>query len=494
MEKITKSRDDIEGKVKVVEGEGYKPKTDVVKWIEDVQKLENEWEAMQESIYAAKTLTYKCCPKCSLRSEVSTQAQNIRDQLCGLKQVVESFRSNLVVEKYLVKKVEFIPGPLIEDQLTATRQMKTDVKIKVYTLDEDESWQLFAKNVGDIVNLAQNHPLAKEIARECDGLPLAIIVIGSSMRGQTRFELWEDALKSLRMSEPHSKVVEDTVYKVIKWNFDSFGSQDIESSSEQKRQHVNKKREEFLGEHDTYEEAYNRGITMIERLKDACLLESHGMDSAKINDEVRDVTRWIANYFGDEHNPVFQAGIGLTEISHIKVSASVKKISFASSNISHLPDNFMKCPETTTLLLQGNHHLWEIPHEFFLAFPALIVLNLSQTSIRASPSSINCLYQLRALILKNSSNLNELPPIGNLCNLRLVDCDKTSLNYLPQGIEKLTNLRLLNLPEAYLKEIICQGFFLKFASIEMLNMKGICVGSTSLDERITNVVEGTGVG
>lgn len=123
MEKITKSRDDIEGKVKVVEGEGYKPKTDVVKWIEDVQKLENEWEAMQESIYAAKTLTYKCCPKCSLRSEVSTQAQNIRDQLCGLKQVAESFRSNLVVEKYLVKKVEFIPGPLIEDQLTATRYL-----------------------------------------------------------------------------------------------------------------------------------------------------------------------------------------------------------------------------------------------------------------------------------------------------------------------------------------------------------------------------------
>ncbi|PHT40033.1 hypothetical protein CQW23_18887 [Capsicum baccatum] len=67
--------------------------------------------------------------------------------------------------------------------------MKTDVKMKVYTLDEDESWQLFAKNVGDIVNLAQNHPLAKEIARECDGLPLAIIVIGSSMRGQTRVEL-----------------------------------------------------------------------------------------------------------------------------------------------------------------------------------------------------------------------------------------------------------------------------------------------------------------
>ncbi|PHT39780.1 hypothetical protein CQW23_18634 [Capsicum baccatum] len=120
--------------------------------------------------------------------------------------------------------------------------MKTDVEMKVYTMDEDESWQLFAKNVGNIVNLEQIHPLSKEVARECDGLALAIIVSGSSMRGKTRVELWEDALKSLRMSEPHSKVVEDKVYKVIKWSFDSLESQDIELSSEKISKHVNKKR------------------------------------------------------------------------------------------------------------------------------------------------------------------------------------------------------------------------------------------------------------
>ncbi|PHT39776.1 hypothetical protein CQW23_18630 [Capsicum baccatum] len=221
---------------------------------------------------------------------------------------------------------------------------------------------------------------------------------------------------------------------------------------------------------------------MTERLKDACLLESHGMDSAKMHDVVRDVSRWIANSFGDEQNLVFQDGIGLTEISHIKVSTSVKRISFASSNISGLPDNFTECPEATTLLLQDNGHLWDISREFFLAFPSLRVLNLSQTGIRALPSSINSLCQLRALILKNCSNLEELPPIGNLCHLQLLDCDKTSLHYLPQGMDKLTNLRLLNLPVGQLKEIIGQGFFLSFSSIEMLNMKGICVGSTSLDE------------
>ncbi|KAK4729048.1 hypothetical protein R3W88_022036 [Solanum pinnatisectum] len=91
--------------------------------MEDVHELENELETMKDRIAAAKVLTYKCCPKCSLRSEVSTQAQNIRDQLCRLKEVGQSFGSSLAVENYQVKKVEFIPGPSIEGQSAVTRNL-----------------------------------------------------------------------------------------------------------------------------------------------------------------------------------------------------------------------------------------------------------------------------------------------------------------------------------------------------------------------------------
>ncbi|KAH0643634.1 hypothetical protein KY289_034608 [Solanum tuberosum] len=124
MEKITKFRDDIKGKVEGAEGEGYKPKPNVLKWIEDVHELENEWETKQESIAMEKKLAYKCCPKCSLRSEVSTQEQNIRDQLCRLIETGENFGSNLVVENFRMKlKVEFIPGPSIEGQSIAKRNL-----------------------------------------------------------------------------------------------------------------------------------------------------------------------------------------------------------------------------------------------------------------------------------------------------------------------------------------------------------------------------------
>ncbi|KAH0650039.1 hypothetical protein KY284_029951 [Solanum tuberosum] len=43
-------------KVEGVEREGYKPKPDVLKWLKDVQKLENEWESIQESIAMTKKL------------------------------------------------------------------------------------------------------------------------------------------------------------------------------------------------------------------------------------------------------------------------------------------------------------------------------------------------------------------------------------------------------------------------------------------------------
>ncbi|PHT39786.1 hypothetical protein CQW23_18640 [Capsicum baccatum] len=365
--------------------------------------------------------------------------------------------------------------------LDVCKQMRTDVEMKVYTLDEDESWQLFAKNVGDIVNLEQIHPLVKEIARECDGLPLAITVVGSSMRGKTKVELWEDALKSLRMSEPHSKVVEDKVYSVIKWSFDSLESQDIELSSEQRRKHVNKKRgdirscflycslypaailtddlihcwwaEGILGEHDTYEEAYNRGITLIESLKDACLLEADKMEiCVKMHDLVRDVAIWIAT--------------------------SVKRISFVSNEIECL--SHIKISASVKLLLQENHPLEKISHKFFLAFPALI-LNLSRTSIRELPSFINSLCQLLLILLQCCFELKELPPVANLHNLEVLDCEYTELRCLPQGMENLTNLRLLNMPVPDLKSI-SKGFFLKFPSIEMLNMPHSCLGATSFDE------------
>ncbi|KAF3672557.1 putative disease resistance protein-like [Capsicum annuum] len=360
--------------------------------------------------------------------------------------------------------------------------MRTNIEMRVTTMKKDESWQLFVKNVGDVANLAYIQPLAKEIARECGGLPLGITVIGTSMRGKTRVEVWKYALDSLRRSEPNNKNVKDKVYTVIKWSYDSSESRDIRSCFLYCSLYPASIKiddllhywwaEGILGEHDTYEQAYSRGITLIENLKDACLLEADKMeivDCVKMHDVVRDVARWIASTIGDEHTSVFQDGIGLTEISRIKLLTSVKRISFISNEIECLPDCFPKCPDTKSLLLQDNEPLDKIPHKFFLVFPSLRVLNLSETSIRELASFINSLCQQRSLILQSFFKLTELPPVANLHILQVLDCEYTKLRCLPQGMENLTNLRLLNMLVPDLKSI-GKGFFIKFPSIEMLNM------------------------
>uniref|UniRef100_A0A3Q7I1Z2 Uncharacterized protein n=1 Tax=Solanum lycopersicum TaxID=4081 RepID=A0A3Q7I1Z2_SOLLC len=138
--------------------------------------------------------------------------------------------------------------------------MKTYTETKVYTMIEDESWQLFVKKAEDNVYLEHIQPFAKAIARECGGLPLAIAVMG---------------LIPLVMN-------------------------------------------------------------------------------------------------------TIQVGFELAEISHIKISTSLKRISFVSYVINNLPDCFMECPKTTFLLLQDNYPLLKIPHELFFAFASLIVLNLNE--------------------------------------------------------------------------------------------------------------------
>ncbi|WMV40197.1 hypothetical protein MTR67_033582 [Solanum verrucosum] len=59
------------------------------------------------------------------------------------------------------------------------------------------------------------------------------------------------------------------------------------------------------------------------------------------------------------------------------------------------------------------------------------------------------------------------------------------LRCLPEGMDKLTNLRVLNIPASDMQSSISQGFFLKFSSIEIVDMMGSCLGATSFDELST---------
>ncbi|KAL5986761.1 hypothetical protein ACLOJK_015094 [Asimina triloba] len=133
-----------------------------------------------------------------------------------------------------------------------------------------------------------------------------------------------------------------------------------------------------------------------------------------------------------------------------------------------LPPNLLPhCPHLSTLLLNDNSLLKEIPDEFFKQMPSLRVLDLSRTSISCLPTSISCLENLRLLKLQECPSLETLPPtlkhlksliilgipgnlftvpqdsFGYLPKLRLVDLSRTTISSLPTSLSSLCNLEQL---------------------------------------------------
>ncbi|CAL5341803.1 unnamed protein product [Camellia sinensis] len=375
---------------------------------------------------------------------------------------------------------------LTSRSLDVCRQMKTDIDVKVDVLNEGESWQLFTQNAGKVATLPHIEPIAKKVSKECSGLPLAIIIVGVSMRGKTTEALWNDALNALEMSVPSIKGIEDKVYNPLKWSYDSlfFQGMDIKSCflycslyPEDFSIKVRELVQCWIAEglvvvRKSYEDSMNRGIALVENLKDSCLLEDGIFNhTVKMHDVVRDVAIWIATSSKiDGCKSFVQSGIGLNQISEAELSESVNRVSFMENKITRLPDCAIRCPKVSSLLLQGNLPLEIVPEAFLLGFPALRVLNLSETHIHTLPLSVIQLHKLEALLLQGCQNLKELPPLGTLHRLQVLDCSSTNLEALPEGMENLTDLRLLDLSETHHLRHIPNGIISQLSCLETIDM------------------------
>ncbi|KAF3453531.1 hypothetical protein FNV43_RR03971 [Rhamnella rubrinervis] len=367
--------------------------------------------------------------------------------------------------------------------LEVCRNMMTDVEVKVNLLTDEEAWELFSRSAGGVATSEQIKPFAEAVARECCGLPLAIITMGSSMRGKTMVELWKHALNKLQSSAPCIGGIKNKVYCPLKWSYDSLESKNTRACflycalfPEDFSIEVSELVECWLAEgliddHNNWEDIVNNGIASIEILKDSCLLEDGAREgTVKMHDVVRDVAIWIASSLEDECKSLVRSGIGLSEISELDLSNSLKRISFMNNNINMLPDCEIQCSRASTLLLQGNHPLDEIPERFLQGFLALRALNIRGTHIASLPPSLLQLTDLRALLLGDCFFLKGLPPLGELSRLRVLDLSATRIRELPEEMESLINLRQLNLSRTHYLNKIQAGIVSRWACLEILDM------------------------
>jgi disease resistance protein RPS2 len=94
---------------------------------------------------------------------------------------------------------------------------------------KEDSWSLFCMHA---FRAPSNVPselqaLAQSMAEECQGLLLALKVIGRAMFGKTSPELqWEPLLKKLRESRLQERTVEEELYERLKLGYDLLSEDD----------------------------------------------------------------------------------------------------------------------------------------------------------------------------------------------------------------------------------------------------------------------------
>ncbi|KAJ4718436.1 NBS-LRR type disease resistance protein [Melia azedarach] len=341
--------------------------------------------------------------------------------------------------------------------------MEAHKKFKVKCLKDEEAWELFRKKVGeDTLNC---HPdileLAKTVAKECDGLPLALKTIGRAMACKKTPQEWSYAIQMLKIRRSGGSEflgMEKEVYDLLKFSYDSLPSDRIRScllycSLFPEDYSIRKVElidfwmgEELLDETDS-SGIQNQGFYIIGVLLHACLMEEEEEHFVKMHDVIRDMALWIAcEIENGKEKFLVRAAAGLTEASEIKKWERVRRVSLMKNQISNLSE-IPECPQLLTLFLQDNH-LKMINSDFFQFMDSLRVLSLSH----------NCY-------------LTELPlGISKLVSLQYLDLSRTGIKELPKELKSLVNLRYLNLEFTLDLHRIPRKLIPSFSKLRVLKM------------------------
>ncbi|GLU15717.1 hypothetical protein SLE2022_321860 [Rubroshorea leprosula] len=359
--------------------------------------------------------------------------------------------------------------------------------VKVEPLSFQESLNLFLDKVGShIVEVPNLEGILKLIVKECDGLPLAIVVIAESMKGEADIEVWRNALNELREQVNSVTDSDEKIFKRLRFSYDRLDNSEIQSCflyCSLFPEDYPFRREELVegwideGLIDVLprrKAAYERGQAFLNRLVKNCLLEKTvdwDGDVFKMHDVLRDMA---IKSIGPEFGYMVKAGMKLTEVPDERGWGNdLKKVSLAGNNISKIPPGLSpKCPTLSTLILSNNDNLSEIPESFFEGMPELKVLDLSETGIEALPNSISNLEKLSSMRLRRCRRLSYLPPLAKLTALKKLDLFRSRIEVVPQGMEKLISLEYLDLMYCYNLKEIPMGMLSNLSNLQYLSVYG----------------------
>ncbi|KAM5553433.1 putative disease resistance protein [Rosa sericea] len=358
-------------------------------------------------------------------------------------------------------------------------EMHTQKEFQLHVLDGKETWSLFAKMAGDVVKNPNIRTVATEVAEKCGGLPVLVVTVASALK-KSGLNAWKDALRRLQKFDKEGFT--EKAYLALEWSYNQLDEEKLKSlfllcglllgytdSVPFDDLLIYGMGLGLFGSLETIEEARNALHSLLEKLKDSCLLvDSDDIKYTRMHDLVRDVANRIASR--DHHVLSLAHGNELKEWPSKEFLKKCTAISSPYCNIPKFPD-VLECPELKIFyLLGGDHDTLEIPCNLFQDMENLKVLDLTKLCIGPSlPPSLRFLRNLQTLGFYNCI-LGDIAQVGQLGNLEFLTFHGSNVKLLPKEIGQLTRLRLLDLTDCSELEVISPDVISSLKSLEELRI------------------------
>ncbi|XP_017416365.1 putative disease resistance protein At4g10780 [Vigna angularis] len=378
------------------------------------------------------------------------------------------------------------------------QQMKclSDNRIEVGAFNADdeygEAWELFwlgLQNFGTRPKLSPEvRNIAKCVVSKCDGLPLAISVMARIMIGNTSIHEWKYVLDEfdewLMKAEMKKEVI-----TVLRRSYDNLAEKKVKKcflySALLPKSFV---REDLimmlvdmglLNGRRSLKKIFNKGNNIVKKLINHSLLLEHN-STLRMQGLVKKMAWNILKE--SDANTMLKCNEYMKSISELEWPTDLETVSLANNTIEEIPyGTSFNCPRLSTLLLFDNS-IGHIPEDFFTYMNALKTLGLSEKhNLTSLPRSLSNVRSLTSLMLYECSELNDIPPLGELQSLLRLQISGCSIEALPEGLENLINLKWLDLSNNVNLELVPGSFLSSLTNIQYLNL-WLCSGGIEVED------------